>query len=355
MASVNNSILNYEDEGSFPVNKSNWLKQNIPKAKRLESKFLHRINLGGIYDNKGNKLKMSLSMKQSIDRTETQAHESRKIRKKDKKDRATTEMVLDHRTKTILYQMLSKGLIDNIYGCISTGKEANVYYCNNKENKEFALKVYKTSILSFKDRARYIRGEHRFDKGYSKNPRKMVQLWAEKEFRNLHRIYASNIASPKPIYVRQNVLLMNIIGYNGIAAPRLKDYKFIDNNQIYKCYLQIIKYMRLMYWKCNLIHADLSEYNILYWNNLPYIIDVSQSVEPSHPNSYQFLAIDCKNINDYFRKCAIMTLTDLELFEYILDERHIKNMNNINLKLKLNNNKKNNEKNKIFLIHCDQW
>merc|ERR1711933_570120 len=98
-------------------------------------------------------------------------------------------------------------------------------------------------------------------------------------------IYNAFIPSPKPIYVRQNVLLMNIIGDDGVAAPRLKDYRFNDIDQIYDCYLQIIKYMRLLYWRCNLIHGDLSEYNILYFNGLPYIIDVSQSVEPAHPNS----------------------------------------------------------------------
>ena len=289
---ITDFLVDYdEDQGSFAINKGNWSKHNVPKSKRLESKYLHRINLGDIHDDRGNKLKMSSSMKKNIDRTEITAHESRKIRKKDKKDRATTEMVLDHRTKTILYGILSKGLIDSIYGCISTGKEANVYYAIDQSGNEYALKIYKTSILSFKDRARYVRGEHRFDKGYSKNPRKMVQLWAEKEFRNLHRIYNAFIPSPKPYYVRQNVLLMKIIGSDGIAAPRLKDYQFQNEQEIYDSYLQIIKYMRIMRWKCNLIHGDLSEYNILYYNNLPYIIDVSQSVEPDHPNSYEFLAV----------------------------------------------------------------
>lgn len=51
-----------------------------------------------------------------------------------------------------------------------------------------AVKVFKTSILVFKDRDRYVSGEFRFRTGYSKsNPRKMVKLWAEKEMRNLKR------------------------------------------------------------------------------------------------------------------------------------------------------------------------
>jgi len=66
-------------------------------------------------------------------------------------------------------------VIDQINGCISTGKEANVYHSEAKGNKEFAIKIYKTSILVFKDRERYVEGEFRFRRGYCKsNPRKMV-------------------------------------------------------------------------------------------------------------------------------------------------------------------------------------
>ena len=82
--------------------------------------------------------------------------------------------------------------------------------------------------------------------------------------------------------------------------------------------------MRDMYWKCKLIHADLSEYNILINtndNNKIYIIDVSQSVENNHPNAYYFLVNDCKNTNDYFRKSLnINTLTNKEFFNFIIND-----------------------------------
>jgi len=84
---------------------------------------------------------------------------------------------------------LKNGVISEINGCISTGKEANVYHARNAEDEEFAIKIYKTSILIFKDRERYVEGEFRFRHGHCKgNPRKMIKLWAEKEYRNLKRI-----------------------------------------------------------------------------------------------------------------------------------------------------------------------
>ena len=111
---------------------------------------------------------------------------------KDKSDRATMEQVMDPRTRMILFKMLNRGVVREVNGCISTGKEANVYHCErglpDGDTAAGAIKVYKTSILVFKDRDKYVTGEFRFRQGYHKhNPRKMVKIWAEKEMRNLTR------------------------------------------------------------------------------------------------------------------------------------------------------------------------
>jgi RIO kinase 1 len=102
-------------------------------------------------------------------------------RDKDKADRATTEQVLDRRTQMILLQLINRNTISEIHGVISTGKEANVYHAisesDDAEPIHRAVKVYKTSILVFKDRAKYVEGEFRFRQGYNKsNNRAMVKL-----------------------------------------------------------------------------------------------------------------------------------------------------------------------------------
>ena len=69
---------------------------------------------------------------------------------------------------------------------------------------------------------RYVIGDYRFQRGYtSSNPRKMVQAWAEKEMRNLARLHSAGIPSPKPHALRLHILVMDFIGSDGIAAPRL--------------------------------------------------------------------------------------------------------------------------------------
>ncbi|KAF9884881.1 protein kinase rio1 [Aspergillus nanangensis] len=254
---------------------------------------------------------------------------SRGERGADKADRATSEQVLDPRTRMLLLQMINRNVVSEIHGCLSTGKEANVYYSllfpdeEDAPPKHRAIKVYKTSILVFKDRDKYVTGEFRFRQGYNKsNNRAMVKVWAEKEMRNLRRIHSAGIPSPEPISLRLHVLVMGFIGSSkGVAAPRLKDVEFdIPNpeNKWREVYMELLGYMRVMYQTCRLVHADLSEYNMLYHKNKLYIIDVSQSVEHDHPRSLEFLRMDIKNISDFFRRKGVDVLSERTLFEFII-------------------------------------
>lgn len=238
----------------------------------------------------------------------------------DRANRAVTEQVLDPRTRMILLKMINKGTIYEINGCISTGKEANVYHATGEEEQHYALKIYKTTILTFKAREKYVAGEFRFRKGYSKrNPRKMVQLWAEKEFRNLKRLRVAGIPCPEPLLLKLHVMLMTFVGdEEGIAAPRLKDAKF-DGEMARSLYNQCIKIMRIMYQECKLVHADLSEYNLLYHQGKIVVIDVSQSVEHDHPRALEFLRHDCINIIGFFRQHQVSTLNLRRLFDFITD------------------------------------
>ncbi|KAJ5826392.1 hypothetical protein N7474_003530 [Penicillium riverlandense] len=248
----------------------------------------------------------------------------------DKSDRATSEQVLDPRTRMILLQMINRGLVSEIHGCLSTGKEANVYHAisfpdddEDAAPQHRAIKVYKTSILVFKDRDKYVTGEYRFRQGYNKsNNRAMVKVWAEKEMRNLRRIHTAGIPCPEPIFLRLHVLVMGFLGSSkGLGAPRLKDVEFNISDpeaRWHSLYVELLGLMRVMYQTCRLVHADLSEYNILYHKERLYIIDVSQSVEHDHPRSLEFLRMDIKNVSDFFRRKGVHTLSERTVFQFII-------------------------------------
>lgn len=247
--------------------------------------------------------------------------ESDRFRAKDKHDRATAEQVMDPRTKMILFKLLNRGTICEINGCISTGKEANVYHAVAKTGEEYAIKIYKTSILVFKDRDKYVSGEFRFRHGYCRhNPRKMVRTWAEKEMRNLVRMQNSALPVPTPVLLRSHVLVMSFCGIDGWPAPKLKDVE-MTSSKARELYRDCVVLMWRMYNKCKLVHADLSEFNLLYHDKQIVVIDVSQSVEHDHPHALEFLRKDCTNISEFFRKKEVSTMTVKELFEFITDPK----------------------------------
>ena len=66
------------------------------------------------------------------------------------------------------------------------------------------------------------------------------------------------------------------------------------------CYDACVQAMRTMYSVCALIHADLSEYNLLWLDGRVRVIDMGQSVLRSHPNAPHFAQIDCENVARFF-------------------------------------------------------
>ena len=66
-----------------------------------------------------------------------------------------------------------------------------------------------------------------------------------------------------------------------------------------------------------LVHADFSEYNLLYFKEEVYVIDVSQSVEHDHPMALEFLRRDCANINDFFKRKGLQVLSIQSIFDFV--------------------------------------
>ncbi|KAH8261372.1 hypothetical protein KR044_008074 [Drosophila immigrans] len=283
---------------------------------KLLRRYSARINVEK-YDPNANMSAQAANRLVSFDRRQ----ETERVRVRDKHDRATAEQVMDPRTRMILFKLLNRGLIQEINGCISTGKEANVYHAVSKNGaEEFAIKIYKTSILVFKDRDKYVSGEFRFRHGYCKhNPRKMVRTWAEKEMRNYLRMRNAGVPVPEPILLRSHVLVMRFCGQDGWPSPKLKDVE-ISTSKARELYRDCVVIMWRIYNQCRLVHADLSEFNILYENGQLVIIDVSQAVEHDHPHAFDFLRKDCTNISEFFRKKSVATMTVKELFDFITDQ-----------------------------------
>jgi RIO kinase 1 len=232
----------------------------------------------------------------------------------DDEDRKTLDEVFDKPALLTIYKLMKDGLIDTIDFPISTGKEANVFRVTSPDGDFYALKIYRTSNLTFKRIARYIEGDPRF-KGIHGSRRKVIFAWAIKEFRNLQRLREAKIRVPEPIKFNQNMLVMEFIGTEGTPAPMLRDVELEDATKTYKT---IVKYIKLAYKKAELVHGDLSEYNILMHEGQPVIIDLGQGMVIEHMNSKEFLIRDIENINRYFRSLDVKVVEPAELMKQIV-------------------------------------
>ena len=235
-----------------------------------------------------------------------------KLRMKEKgmEDRKIYEEVLDLRTLKALYKLSAKGYIKALGGVISTGKEANVFYADGRDEEgnelPIAVKIYRIETSEFHKMDEYLFGDKRFDlRRISK--KEIVFIWTEKEYRNLLRAYEAGVRVPRPITHFRNVILMEFIGENEKAAPTLADIglDLRDIVDVESLFWDIIDNVKRLYKKAELIHADLSEYNIMLFREKPYLIDMGQSVLTDHPMAMSYLERDLENLVRFFRKFGV--------------------------------------------------
>ncbi|CAF0787240.1 unnamed protein product [Didymodactylos carnosus] len=262
-------------------------------------------------------------------KTHSLAEERRMTRLHDKVEKATASLAFDPKTRIILYKMLNSCVLDELGSIIATGKESIVLYGKGGKTEahnmppECAIKVFKTTLNEFRTREKYLRHDHPFKYGYKHwNPRRIIKLWAKKEMFNLQCLLRAGILCPRPVLLKKHVLILSFIGENGVPAQRLRDIT-LNQQDLLIAYQQCLELLRRIYHDCKLIHADFSEYNLLWFKNNIWVIDVAQSVEQHHPHAYEYLLRDCTNVSTYFRKHNrdenTTILSPEEIFNYVTD------------------------------------
>lgn len=232
-------------------------------------------------------------------------------------DIAVLEEVFDKTTLLLVYRLLNKGIIDDIDGVINSGKESRIYRGINAEKRDIAIKIYLTTSKEFRrGMLTYIEGDPRFQV-VRRDSRSLIYLWAQKEYKNLQRAFAADIRVPQPLYVEKNLLVMEFIGDKLAAAPTLKENPPSKPQEMYDTILQ---YIHRFYHVAKLVHGDLSEYNIMNFNEQPVIFDLSQAVAITHPRANEFLERDIVNINRFFNKADIEVKHHQEILSWIIHD-----------------------------------
>jgi len=240
------------------------------------------------------------------------------MKNKRSEDYQVIEEVFDKSTVMTIYDFMNKGIIDEIHGVVNAGKEARIYLGKDLQGNELAIKIYLTSSAEFKKgMLPYIEGDQRFAH-VRRDTRSLIYTWAQKEYKNLQRAHEAKVNVPEPIAVQKNVLIMNFIGKNGERAPLLKESIIEDPQKVFKL---LLTYLRRLYSKAGLVHADLSEYNIMMWKGKPVVFDVAQSVLISHPMAEKFLRRDLQNIHRYFKRLDSNVQSVEEMYERVTGGR----------------------------------
>jgi RIO kinase 1 len=251
----------------------------------------------------------SSNLRERILRSE---RESRHMRH-DSNERKTVEEVFDKATNIAIDQLMSRGTLSYLNGVVASGKEARVYWGVAADGTARAVKIYLTASAEFKRRMRYVAGDMRFQKLPS-SVRQMIMLWVQKEFKNLQLADGAGIRVPKPIAIRENILVMEYIGEPPRSAPLFAEAE-VDASD----YRWTMKMIRQLYKKANLIHADLSEYNI--FKPAPkerVLFDMGSAVLTSHPEAKELLLRDVTNVVRFFKKRGVYQKEPGEILEAIM-------------------------------------
>ena len=216
-----------------------------------------------------------------------------------------------------LASFFDEGWITEILHVIKSGKEASVYCCRGGPlagAARVAAKVYRPlETRSFRNDAVYQTGRKQFvhdsrerralRKGTAAGRRIQAVLWALDEWETLSALAAAGVMVPRPIASNGRAILMEHIGDDAGSAPRLYELK-LPADEAGAVVDRLLGEVELML-DCHRVHADLSPYNVLYWDRRPVLIDFPQSVDPRlNPAAEGLLARDVAHLCHWAARCG---------------------------------------------------
>jgi RIO kinase 1 len=211
----------------------------------------------------------------------------------------TEHNVFDDFTNRTLFKLISEGYFEGLESTIKLGKEANIFSAK-KGKKHVMVKIYRVNNCNFNKMYDYIKSDPRFT-GLKGKKRNIIFHWVQREYRNLMKAREANVKVPLPIIFKNHILVMEFIGNKDDAAPMLKDKKPENPKEFFD---EIIKNLQSLY-KAGLVHADLSAFNILNFEEKPIFIDFSQCSELKDQRAEEYLERDISNLCNFFNRLGL--------------------------------------------------
>ena len=235
-----------------------------------------------------------------------------------------------------LYSFYNEGLITDVLSLVKGGKEASVYCCQAHPATGLdllAAKVYRPRMFrNLRNDKMYRQGREILlagggpagrDSGYIERAiRKKTRFgqqaahtsWLMYEFTAMERLHEAGGAVPRPVASSENAILMSYHGDESLAAPTLNTVR-LDPDEAETLFREVLRNVDLML-QHDLVHGDLSAFNILYWKaqepalhgSGPQItlIDFPQVVNlHTNENARPILERDIRRTCEYFQQQGV--------------------------------------------------
>jgi RIO kinase 1 len=204
--------------------------------------------------------------------------------------------------------------VAEVRGSVNDGKEATVYLCADNNGDLLAAKVYRAQkFRAFSNAKQYVdtrkirdkRARRAIQKGSRVGKQITHNLWVNREYSALKKMFEDGASVPQPLAMADFGILMEYIGDENGAAPMLVQMQ-LSKPEAEVAWQQCLNDVECLL-DADLIHGDLSPYNVLWWQDRPRMIDLPQALDyRGIGNAFDLLHRDVANLASFFEKAGVV-------------------------------------------------
>jgi len=240
--------------------------------------------------------------------------------------------VLQHEPERAAPAWLTEGETeDEVIGLLKTGKEAEVFVVERRtlDGSRSAILAHKryrptkvgkgelkamgfSRARGFTNDVKYHEGrkfrrsreQRAVERQTDLGKRILADRWPAQELETLIDAYDAGVTVPYPVEFTGDGLLMQMLGDDGVGAPRLVSAR-LDDADLKRAWGQFVDDVGALT-QAGIAHADLSPYNVLWWRDRLWMIDFPQAVDlVSNPHGFDLLHHDITTMCKWFARKGV--------------------------------------------------